>query len=220
MHVQGHTADVPRRNSRRWKYDEIFLYTILSVLEQYWKGGAIRFNDVADASITSSTFRNNRAAIGGAVYIKNKLLSAKLRVAIISSSAFANNSATGLGQSLYNNEDIVLRDVHFESDEINVGYHIHSECGTFEANNMTMEITRRGTNSPDSNVISNGLFVASSKIMISDGWKYICPYNLNAGMHFIRSIYLLLRENTVIFNYDMKVTGAYSVPSLHETHLS
>ena len=146
------------------------------------EGGAVRFSDIRDPSIMFCTFVNNRATIGGAIYIKSKIPSSKLRVTVIDSSVFVNNVGSGLGQSLYNNEDIVLRNIYIESDEETVGYHLHSECGTFEASNLTVSINRRGKKSPADGKTSDGLFVASSKIRINNGWRYECPSFLNAGM--------------------------------------
>ena len=153
------------------------------------EGGAVRFNNIADPSISTTMFLNNRASVGGAVSITSNIMSPKLGVTVIDSSTFINNKGSGLGQSLYNNEDILLRNVYIEADETTSGYHLHSECGTFEMNNLTINITRSNTSlfeEQEDGGKSNGLFVASNQIEISNGWKYTCPTYLNSGVYMLR----------------------------------
>ena len=145
------------------------------------EGGAVRFSDIADPSITSSTFINNRAAVGGAIYVKSKTKSHKVRMTVLDSSIFINNVGTGLGQSIYNNDDITLQNLHIESKEETNRYHIHSEYGTFEMKNVTLNITRSITSSLDDGATNHGIFAASTQIGVSNGLNYVCPLYMNAG---------------------------------------
>ena len=93
---------------------------------------------------------------------------------------FINNTADGLGHSIYNNEHIRLKNIHIDTVERNFGYHVHSECGRFELHNMTMVVSREQGTAMKSGITSNGLFVASNMIKLSGGWNHTCPKFLNA----------------------------------------
>ena len=82
-------------------------------------GGSVAIEFVKNYSVINlCTYIYNKADIGGAVYISNHHKKRHNINMYISNTNFVNNTATGIGQVLYNNIDLHLTNIQLKIQEI------------------------------------------------------------------------------------------------------
>ena len=124
-----------------------------------------------------NSFVNNSATFGGAVYVLFQLGAISYTYTIAYCS-FINNSATLVGQSIYNNEHVRLKNITIVAHERQDIYHLYSEIGKVETQNLMVNLSQTAE-AVGSSWKSSGIFISSVKINITNGVRLSCPTGFN-----------------------------------------
>lgn len=120
-----------------------------------YDGGSI-YSVQAPVTIASSTFSDNNARNGGALYLGNNVNSIQLKV---TQSLFTNNKATQNADSIWTNYHITINDNAFVSNNNNNWIYLDKNC------NNNLNSNWWSTNSPNFKVITDGY--------IPINWRYL-----------------------------------------------
>ncbi|MBE6486981.1 MAG: hypothetical protein E7Z85_09105, partial [Methanosphaera stadtmanae] len=120
-----------------------------------YDGGAI-YSIQSKVSIKSSSFTNNKARNGGALYLGNNVNKISL---IVTGNCFTNNQATLEGDSIWTNYAITIKNNVFSSSRNNNWISLEKNY------NYNIDENWWSTNTPNFNVITNGLIPNSWRLM-------------------------------------------------------
>jgi len=120
-----------------------------------YDGGCI-YSVSSNVQITTTKFENNKARNGGALYLGNNVNDIQLKII---KSEFTNNKATNNGDSIWTNYNITINDNAFISTNNNNWVYLDANCKNNLKNNWW------STNTPDFNVITNGIIPANWRLM-------------------------------------------------------
>lgn len=121
----------------------------------HYDGGSI-YTVQSSVTINSSTFKDNNARNGGALYLGNNVNNIQLKV---TNSIFRNNKASQKADSIWTNYHITLNDNAFISTNKNNWVHIDKNC------NNNLNSNWWSTSSPNFEVITDGFIPVNWRIM-------------------------------------------------------
>ncbi|WP_292474971.1 C1 family peptidase, partial [Methanosphaera sp.] len=120
-----------------------------------YDGGAI-YSIQSKVTIKSTIFSGNKARNGGALYLGNNVNNIILSV---TDNSFLSNEATSEGDSIWSNHDITIKNNVFYSTRKNNWINIEKDS------NYNLNENWWSSNTPDFNVITNGIIPTSWRLM-------------------------------------------------------
>ncbi|MEE3323703.1 MAG: Ig-like domain repeat protein [Methanosphaera sp.] len=152
-----------------------------------YDGGAI-YSIQSKVTIKSTKFSSNKARNGGALYLGNNVNKITLSV---TDNSFLSNEATAYGDSIWSNHDITIKNNVFYSTRNNDWIKLE------EDSNYDLNENWWSSNTPDFNVITNGI--------IPNSWRLMTITNKTSGNTNIITVSLNKLSNSS--------TVSYSIPS-------
>ena len=151
-----------------------------------YRGGAIRaISDTRDTAFNISIkvsrclFTRNIATFGGAIYI-NRMVDRISFLHGIEYSQFLNNTATVLGQSVFNKQPLNIYNIFVEAQEGISAYHIYSEVSLVNIRKVDIKLHRSNEYAKQTGR-SMGLLFLSSGSINSSYVNLTCPVGFNAN---------------------------------------